>query len=172
MIDPTLIIFSGLPGTGKTTLSRKLAAHTQKPLLAIDTLFEIPENMLACADPFWESLIHILLAFTEDQLALGLSVIVDSVFMGEDREQARQLAIKHKADFKAIHAFNSDERMWEKRLTARQLQYPEIEMASWASVQEQRKDFWPWDENNALFADSADPVEVNFAKILAYLDLS
>jgi len=35
---PKLFIFSGLPGTGKTTLSRQLAQHVGAAYLRIDTI--------------------------------------------------------------------------------------------------------------------------------------
>ena len=85
-MNKTLAIFSGLPGTGKTTLAH-LAAHKLRiPLLAIDDVVAaIPEHMSRHADPFWEDMVDILLNLVEFQLEQGFSVIVDSVFMGEDR---------------------------------------------------------------------------------------
>jgi predicted kinase len=35
---PTLYIFSGLPGVGKTTLGKKLASHLNSAFLRIDTV--------------------------------------------------------------------------------------------------------------------------------------
>lgn len=93
-----LIIFSGLPGTGKTALARRAAGQLGIPLLAIDDITTaIPPHMSRHADPYWDDMIHILLALTEVQLEAGLSVIVDSVFMGADRAKAEALAARQNA---------------------------------------------------------------------------
>lgn len=41
MKKPTLIIISGFPATGKTTLAKKLSAHFSLPLVCVDDLKEI-----------------------------------------------------------------------------------------------------------------------------------
>ena len=41
----TLVIFSGLPGSGKTTLAKRLARELHVPYLCIDDVVgELPEN--------------------------------------------------------------------------------------------------------------------------------
>src|SRR5689334_18734669 len=50
-MNPALIIFSGLPGTGKTTLARLAARQLHAPLVRLDDLLDfIPAHMLKHAN--------------------------------------------------------------------------------------------------------------------------
>jgi predicted kinase len=169
----TLVIFSGLPGTGKTTLAH-LAAHKLRiPLLGIDDVVAaIPEHMSQHANPFWEDMIHILLNLVEFQLEQGFSVIVDSVFMGEDRHQAYEIASRQAAAFRPIYTHLSDEEIWRDRVQQRIEEFPlEIRdrVATWERIQEQRKYFWPWKSESALFVDGVNTIETNLEQVLAFI---
>ena len=172
----TLIIFSGLPGTGKSTLARLAVQKLQLPLLSIDEIVSsIPAHMRRYANPYWEDMVRILLNLVESQLELGLSVMVDSVFMGQDRYRAEEIARKYKARFRPIYTFVSDERVWEERVRQRvEMALPEIkaEVATWERLQEQRKDFHPWKPGSALFVDGIASVETNLNKVLEFIAAS
>lgn len=165
--QPTLVIFSGLPGSGKSTLAERLARELRWPLLRID---DVAGNVPPGADyRFWDEKILVLLNIAEAQLELGVSVIVDSVFMGADRLHAQEIAQKHAAIFRPLYCYVSDELLWEKRVSARfeELQNPEV--ATWERIQHQRQWFAPWQAGTALFVDAANPIEQNYAKVLGFV---
>jgi predicted kinase len=167
------LIFSGLPGTGNTTRARMTARQLHLPLLAIDDVEAfIPLAMRTQADPYWKTLIDILLKLAASQLALGLSVVVDSVFMGEDRELAHQIALEHQAAYRPIHTYVSDEKVWQARVTRRLEIWPDDEPATWERIQEQRLFFRPWGPREALFLDALNPANENFEKVIDYLTRS
>jgi predicted kinase len=169
----TLVIFSGLPGTGKTALAHLVAHKLRIPLLSIDDVVAaIPHHMSRHADPFWEDMICILLSLVEYQLEQGFSVVVDSVFMGEDRYQAHEIAGRHEAAFRPICTYLSDEKVWEERVRQRVERAPlgiRDKIATWERIQEQRKHFQPWKPGSALFVDGVNPVETNLEKVLGYI---
>lgn len=172
----TLILFSGLPGTGKTTLARFASQKLRIPVLSIDDVVSaIPAHMKAHAKPFWDDMISILLNLVESQLSQSMSVIVDSVFMGEDRYLASKIAQRNQAEFRPIYTYISDEAVWENRVRIRkELAAPEVsaEVASWERLIEQRQQFYPWKSGTALFVDGVHSVEENYNKVMEYITSS
>lgn len=164
---PTLTIFSGLPGTGKSALADRLARALRWPVLRID---DVAGQVPVDADyRFWDEKILVLLAIVEEQLKLGVSVIADSVFMGADRVQAQEMARKHEANFRPIYCFVSDERIWEERVNERLQADQSFSVADWQQIQHQRQWFSPWKRGTGLFVDSVESVEQNFASVLEFV---
>ncbi|HET6595405.1 MAG TPA: ATP-binding protein [Anaerolineales bacterium] len=162
-----LIIFSGLPGTGKSTLASTLARKLRLPLLCIDDVVgEVPED---AGIRFWDSKVAILLRLTDVQLELGLSVIVDSVFMNTDRYHAQTLAHKYGARFYPIYVFISDDKVWEGRVNKRYEEMNYKDVATWERIQHQRERFRKWEPGTALFVDSLNPFERNFEAVLNFV---
>jgi predicted kinase len=167
VIRPTLTIFSGLPGTGKSTLADRLARALRWPVLRID---DVAGEVPADADyRFWDEKILVLLAIVEEQLKLGVSVIADSVFMGADRVQAQEIARRHEANFRPIYCFVSEERIWEGRVNERLGADQGSGVADWQQIQHQRQWFTPWQRGTGLFVDAVQPVDRNFASVLEFV---
>lgn len=163
----SLAIFSGLPGTGKSTFANRLARELRWPLLCIDDVVgEVPEN---AGISFWDSRVEILLKLTEVQLELGISVIVDSVFMNMDRNHAQELAHKYDARFLPIYIYVSDHNVWEQRVTARYEEMNNPDVATWERIQHQRERFRAWERDTALFIDSLNSADQNYQIILNFI---
>jgi predicted kinase len=170
-MQTTLILFSGLPGTGKSTLSDRLARELRLPILRIDDIVGgFPQSMRTYDLSFWDAMISLLLQLTEAQLELGVSVVLDSVFMKNDRLHAQEMARKHGSSFRPIHTFVSNESVWEQRVTERfDRSGPEEGVADWERILEQRKHFLEWQSETALFVDAVDPLDQNYAAVLKYI---
>jgi predicted kinase len=179
-LPQTLIILSGLPGCGKTTLARLLVQELQLPILTIDDVVDaIPAHLTRHAERFWEDMVHILLHLVDAQLAWGHSVIVDSVFMGVDESQtqhtwsdrlrAYEIAQQRGVNFRPITCHISDETVWRERLAQRARQFPDAPVATWTQVDVQRRFFQPWQSGQALFLDGLNSVADNFAAAMAFI---
>jgi len=166
-MQTTLVTFSGLPGTGKSTLADKLARELRWPLLRIDDVVgEIPEHPNVA---FWDSKVAILLGLTESQLELGLSVIVDSVFMNTDRNHAQNIARYHSARFRPIYVFVSNDNIWKERVTSRYKASNNNDAATWEQIQYQRGHFRKWEPDTALFIDSLHSFDRNYEAVLNFV---
>lgn len=162
-----LVIFSGLPGAGKSTLAHRLAQELRRPLLCIDDVIgEIPDD---AGFSYWDSRIAILFDLIETQLEIGLDIIVDSVFMNMDRHHAQQLARKYDAHFLPIYVFVSDDYIWRERVEARFNASIHKDTADWEQIERQRQHFRAWEPDTALFVDSLHPVDDNFKKVLDFV---
>lgn len=179
-LPQTLIILSGLPGCGKTTLARLLVEELQQPILTIDDVVDaIPAHLTRHAERFWEDMVHILLHLADCQLAWGHSVIVDSVFMGidetqtqhrwSDRLRAYEIAQRRGVNFRPIYLYISDETVWHERLAQRARLFPNAPVATWTQVDVQRRYFQPWQPGQALFLDGLSGVEDNFAAAMMFI---
>jgi predicted kinase len=85
MASNVLIIVSGLPATGKTTLSKGMAHHLQLPLISKDEIKEILFDDVGHSDREWGEKLNLptynlLKYFLECELRAGRSVIVESPY--------------------------------------------------------------------------------------------
>lgn len=83
MQKPTIIIFTGLPGTGKTTLSRQVAEALNISLFGKDDIKEIMYDKIGWSDKaFSAKLAHatfgIMDYITEQHLKTGISITLES----------------------------------------------------------------------------------------------
>lgn len=73
---PILFIFSGLPGVGKSSMAKKLAAHARACYLRIDTLEQALRDL--CGIPVTDEGYQMAYALARENLMAGSSVVADS----------------------------------------------------------------------------------------------
>jgi predicted kinase len=166
-----LIVFSGLPGAGKSTLAEAAGRQLRVPGFAVDWLlgsltpfggYHLDEGLKIGGE--------LLTTLAFRQLALGQSAILD--FPAEDpdtRTRWRSLARAAGAQFLVIVCDCSDRDLHRARLEGRQRGIPGWhEAGNWANVERRRAQFPPW-TGEVLAIDAVQPLEENLAAVLKYV---
>jgi predicted kinase len=165
-----LVVFSGLPGTGKSELAQGLARRLHIPVLSVDP---VEAALLRAGIPqsFETGLAAYLVveALADAQLALGADVIVDAVNSVEPaKEMWRKLASQHGVPLRVIECRCSDEARHRERLATRRRGISGLPEPSWETVQQRRREFTPWVEPH-LSVDAVASSASNVERILEWL---
>jgi predicted kinase len=149
-----LIAFSGLPGTGKTTISRQLAARLAAVYICVDTIEQAIRNAGVLAQDVGTAGYNVAIALAETNLGLGLVVIVDSVNpVAESRAAFRAIAKKNGKRLTDVEIICSDKAEHRRRVETRTTDIPGNMLPSWDAVQ--THDYEPWLTPRLLIDTSA-----------------
>lgn len=165
VLEPTLIVFAGMPGSGKTTLARMTAQHLRLPVFSKDRVQRVLRDHHLAAENTGDGY-YIILDQADEQLALGVSVILDATFpLDHFRLVASETAARHQARFCAIYCTCSDDAVWQERMESRVHYIPGWRPVGWADVLRMRGYYQPWGDN-ALMVDSMVYPQQNFDRVL------
>ena len=149
---PSLIIFSGLPGTGKTTLSHRLAKEVGAVHLRIDTIEQALRDL--CRIQVEGEGYRLAYRIAADNLVLGSDVIADSCNPLElTRREWEQVANDCAADYVNIEVICSDQNEHRRRVESRSTSIPNLRLPSWDDVM--RREYHPWSTERVV-VDTAD----------------
>ncbi|WP_269084919.1 AAA family ATPase [Pseudomonas sp. Leaf127] len=140
-----LIVFSGLPGTGKTTLARRLAMATEAVYLRIDTIEQAIRTAAVLAHDVGTSGYDVANALALSNLQLGRQVIVDGVNpVRESRQAWHTTAQAAGVALVNIQVVCSDAAEHRRRVETRKADIAGLTPPDWASVL--RHEYEPWEE--------------------------
>jgi predicted kinase len=169
-----LIIFSGLPGTGKSTLAEALGKDLGIPVFAKDWLEAalLRSQLKPTAEE--KSLgfagYELLTTLAERQLMLGQSAILDSVAATQTiRSRWRQISDQYEADWRVIECFCSDERLYRSRLRGRQRAIPGWHELEWSEVERVKRYYTAW-EGERLVLDMTKSFSENLLRAKTYCE--
>jgi predicted kinase len=154
-----LIIFSGLPGAGKSTLARRLAGELGAVWLRIDTI----EYAIADGDetaPVGAAGYRVACAVAEDNLRLGRTVVADSVNALEITRRAWWNAAERAgADAVDIEVVCSDAAEHRRRVETRVVLTP----CTWNEVAERA--YEPWIRDHIRIDTAGQNIEQSFSAL-------
>lgn len=160
----TLISFAGLPGTGKSTISRALSVATGAVYLRIDEI----DAAIWAIDPdrdIGPGSYHIAAALAASNLELGHTTIIDCVNPWDvTRVIFTDAAKRSRVRFLGVETRCSDPAMHRARVEAREMDVPGLEKPDWQKVLS--RDYTPW----AAADVKLDTAKLNVAEAVAEIE--
>jgi predicted kinase len=162
-MKPTLFVFSGLPASGKTTLSKLLAKSKGAVYLRIDTVEQaLRDFSFAVQEEGYGLCYRIAL----DNLRLGLSVVADSCNPVELTRRAwEQVARTANADFINFEIICSDKSEHKKRAGTRTTDVENFKLPTWEEIENHEYHEWPHEHERTVI-DTAGRTEGECFEIL------
>lgn len=160
-----LIAFAGLPGTGKTTISRQVARSCRAVYLRIDSIEQAIRDARVLAGDVGPAGYMAAYALASANLELGRIVVADSVNpLAVTRQAWRDVAAAVAAPILEVEIVCSDPAEHRRRVESRASDIPGLILPSWDSIQ--RRAYEPWSEPH-LVIDTARMSAVEAAATIA-----
>jgi predicted kinase len=163
---PILYIFSGLPGSGKTTLAREVARRTHALYLRIDTVEQGLRDL--CAVDVQGEGYRLSYRIASDNLRLGTSVVADSCNpLRLTRREWEQVAREAEAAYVNIEVVCSDVEEHRRRVETRAPTVAGLRLPTWREVEE--REYHAWTVERVVVDTAGRPVEACVEALLSAL---
>lgn len=140
-----LVVIGGLPGTGKTTVARRVADQLGATYLRIDTIEQALRTALGLADDVGPAGYVVACAVSEANLALGRTVVADCVNpLPVTRAAWRNVARTAASRIVEVELICSDAAEHRRRVESREGDIHGLIPPTWAAVM--ARDYKPWTE--------------------------
>ena len=153
-----LISLSGLPGVGKTTLAKELAAKVKAVHLRVDSVEAALKISVLNIHPAEDAGYLAIANIAKDNLLLGYDVIADTVNPIEiTRKLWAEIATSSNASILNVEVVCSDMAIHRGRLETRESDIEGHTVPDWQ--QASSRIFEPWQENRVIVDTGIDTIE-------------
>lgn len=165
-----IIVFGGLPGTGKTTIAKAIAPSLGAVYLRIDSIEQTLKNVQNQTDLFVGSEGYFIAnSIALDNCKLGNNVIIDCVNpLPLTRQIWQSTAEKINHKLISIELFCSDQHKHRQRIKERKSDIPGLILPSWDKIM--NRDYISWDTATIRIDTSMYSVEQAKEKIYSYIN--
>ena len=163
-----LIVFAGLPGTGKSSVARELAGKLDAVWLRIDSIEQAIRDSAVLPGSIDDVGYRVAFAVAGDNLRLGRVIVTDSVndWM-VTRDAWRDLGVRAGARVVEVEMVCSDPQEHRRRIETRATDVPGLVATDWAAVME--RDYQPWNREHLTIDTAGSSVDDCVNQVLAAL---
>ena len=162
-----LYIFSGLPGTGKTTLAKSLSNYLKAVYLRIDTVEQGLRDL--CKYQVEGEGYRLSYRVAADNLDLGNRVVSDSCNpINLTRCEWQEIASSRGVSHTNIEIVCSNLEEHKRRIETRKVDIDGLTLPSWKDVKEREYD--PWESDRIVIDTASKMVRESFSELLSKLD--
>jgi predicted kinase len=153
-----LIVFAGLPGTGKSTIARALAAELDAVWVRVDSIEQAIRASGVVDGDLQDVGYRAAYAVAEDNLRLGRTVIGDSVNAWTlTRDAWRDVGLRTGVRVVEVETVCSDPSEHRRRIETRSNEVPGLILPDWQAVIS--RDYHPWTREHVTIDTAGRHVE-------------
>jgi predicted kinase len=165
-----LIVFGGLPGSGKTTLAHGLAKSWGAAYVRIDSIEQAIRRGSGPAFEMDDIGYRVGYAIARDNLRAGLSVVADSVNpVRECRDAWRAVGSDCRVNVIEIEVICSDPTEHKRRVESRLRDISGLVLPTWEGVL--AREYHPWNRDRVVIDTAKCTVEQSLGELLSRVDL-
>jgi predicted kinase len=163
-----LIIFSGLPGSGKSTIARALAQRLGAVYLRIDTIEQAIRGAEQADNEMGPAGYFVAYELARENLALGSIVITDSVNPIQlTRDAYHDIATSVGVPWLDVEVVCSNPSLHRERVENRTVDIEGLALPDWQAVID--RDYQPWGSERLVLDSATLSVTQSVEKIVAAL---